>query len=197
MPFAAIDFELANGKPTSVCALGVAVFTANRMVKQYKWLIRPPHGSGEFLAGSVRVHGITEDMVADKPEFYEIWEKLAPILKGKTLVAHNAPFDTGVLRKNCDHFGIALDAHNYVCSCQVARKLFPELTNHKLSTVADYLGIRLNHHDPVSDAAAAGYILLAAMKMLGVRSPEAAAKALDVKIGKMEALSGESYFAES
>ena len=37
--------------------------------------------------------------------------------------------------------------------------------------------------------------LLAAMKMLGVRSPEAAAKALDVKIGKMEALSGESYFA--
>ena len=193
MPFAAIDFELANGKPTSICALGVAVFTANRLVKRYKWLIRPPHGSGEFLAGSVRIHGITEEMVADAPEFYEIWEQLAPILKGKTLIAHNAPFDTGVLRKNCDHFGIALEAHNYVCTCQVARKLFPELRNHKLSTVADFLGIRLDHHDPVSDAVASGYIMLAAMQMLGARSPEAVAAKLGLKVGKLEELSGESF----
>lgn len=193
MPFAAIDFELANGKPTSVCALGVAVFTANRLVKRYKWLIRPPHGSGEFLAGSVRVHGITEDMVADAPEFYEIWETLAPILKGKTLIAHNAPFDTGVLRKNCDYFGIALEEHNYVCSCQIAKKLFPELYNHKLSTVANYLSIPLNHHEPASDAVASGYIMLAAMKALKVRTPEAAAAKLGVKIGKLEALEGEAF----
>jgi len=193
MPFAAIDFELANGKPTSICALGVAVFTANRLVKRYKWLIRPPHGSGEFLAGSVRIHGITEDMVADAPEFYEIWETLAPILKGKTLIAHNAPFDAGVLRKNCDHFGIALDAHPYVCTCQIARKLFPELYNHKLSTVADYLGIPLNHHEPASDAVASGYIMLAAMKAVGARTPESAAAKLGVKVGMLEALDGEAY----
>jgi len=197
MPFAAIDFELANAKPTGVCALGVAIFTANRLVKKYKWLIRPPHGSGEFLPYNTRIHGITEEMVWDAPEFYEIWQTLSPVLSGKTLVAHNAPFDTSVLRKNCDHFGLKMESHPYVCSCQVAKKLFPELINHKLSTVADYLGIPLDHHDPASDAVASGFIMLAAMKALNVRKPEAVANALGIKTGNLEALDGISYYSET
>ncbi len=190
MTFAAIDFELGNAKPESVCALGVAVFNDCRLLKKYKWLVKPPAECGEFNPFSVRIHHITPEMLVDAPPFYEVWEELAPILEGKTLVAHNAPFDTGVLRKNCAYYGISLPSHSYICTCQVAKKLLPDLYNHKLSTVADAMGIRLNHHEPASDAVASGYIMLLAMQALGVRTPEEAAKRLEVKIGTMEAVAG-------
>ncbi len=193
MPFASIDFELANSNATSICALGVAIFSHGKLVNKYRWLIRPPHGSGEFASYNTQIHGITPDMVYDAPLFCELWQELYPILRGMTLVAHNAPFDTGILRKNCAHFGLYLDGHDYVCSCQVSRKLLPDLVNHKLSTVSAALGIPLNHHDPVSDAVAAGEIILAGMKASGTKSPQALAKLLGVNVGHIEPLEGEMY----
>ncbi len=193
MPFASIDFELANANPTSICALGVATFSNTKLINKYRWLIRPPHGSGEFAPYNTQIHGITPDMVYDAPLFCELWQELYPIIRGMTLVAHNAPFDTAILRKNCSHFGLYLDGHDTLCSCQVSRKLLPELFNHKLCTVSAALGVPLNHHDPVSDAVASGMIILEGMKVLGVSSPQALAKALDVKMGYIEPLEGEMY----
>ncbi|MGE5153352.1 MAG: DNA polymerase III subunit epsilon [Bdellovibrio bacteriovorus] len=51
----------------------------------------------EVDAGAVEVHGITNQMLADKPRFSEIAEDFLRYVGGCELIIHNADFDTGFL----------------------------------------------------------------------------------------------------
>lgn len=51
----------------------------------------------EIEAGAAAVHGITDEMLADKPEFAEIADELVAFLRDAELVIHNAAFDIGFL----------------------------------------------------------------------------------------------------
>lgn len=51
----------------------------------------------EIDPGAVEVHGITNEMLADKPRFSDITADLIRYLRGAELVIHNAPFDVGFL----------------------------------------------------------------------------------------------------
>ncbi|HLS36956.1 MAG TPA: 3'-5' exonuclease [Sphingobacterium bovisgrunnientis] len=42
---------------------------------------------------ATRIHGITNEMVKDSPTWLEVWEKLYPIIKNKTLLIYNDKFD--------------------------------------------------------------------------------------------------------
>lgn len=47
--------------------------------------------------GAVKVHGITEAFLKDKPQFDKIAEALFAFLRDAELIIHNAPFDIGFL----------------------------------------------------------------------------------------------------
>ncbi|NNG14468.1 MAG: DNA polymerase III subunit epsilon [Gammaproteobacteria bacterium] len=51
----------------------------------------------EIDPGAIEVHGITNEMLADKPRFAGIADDLLAYLKGAELIIHNAPFDVGFL----------------------------------------------------------------------------------------------------
>lgn len=51
----------------------------------------------EIDAGAIEVHGITNEMLADKPRFVEVADDLLAYLQGAELIIHNAPFDVGFL----------------------------------------------------------------------------------------------------
>jgi len=51
----------------------------------------------EIDAAAVEVHGITNEMLADKPRFADIADDLLAYLRGSELIIHNAPFDVGFL----------------------------------------------------------------------------------------------------
>ena len=48
-------------------------------------------------ASAIKVHGITDAFLVDKPRFAEIAEPLADYLRGAEVIIHNAPFDVGFL----------------------------------------------------------------------------------------------------
>ena len=52
----------------------------------------------------------------------------------------------------------------YGCSYVFSKKVWPSLFNHKLSTMADHLGISFKHHDALEDARAAALVTLAALE---------------------------------
>lgn len=54
----------------------------------------------EIDAGAIEVHGITNEMLADKPRFPSIVDELLDFIRGAELIIHNAPFDIGFL--NCE-----------------------------------------------------------------------------------------------
>lgn len=51
----------------------------------------------EIDAAAIEVHGITNEMLADKPRFADVAADLLGYLDGAELVIHNAPFDVGFL----------------------------------------------------------------------------------------------------
>jgi DNA polymerase-3 subunit epsilon len=51
----------------------------------------------EIDAGAIEVHGITNEMLADKPKFADVADDLLAFLTGAELIIHNAPFDTGFI----------------------------------------------------------------------------------------------------
>ncbi len=60
----------------------------------------------EVDAGAMEVHGITNEMLADKPVFSQIRDEFMAFIQGAELVIHNAPFDVGFI----DHELRQLDA---------------------------------------------------------------------------------------
>jgi DNA polymerase-3 subunit epsilon len=163
MKFVALDFETANRSPLSACALGIAVFEEGDLIEAPYWLIKPPAGHGWFIEEWTQdIHGLTWFDVKDQPEFSQIAHKVLPHLTTADLVvAHNAPFDLSVLHALLDHNQLPSPTFPNQCTLQLARQTWPQLPNHKLSTLTTHLGIELNHHHAQSDAIAAGRVMLA------------------------------------
>jgi DNA polymerase-3 subunit epsilon len=169
MTFASLDFETANTSRASICAAGLAMFTDGQLTESLYWLVRPPKGHGWFREDFIECHGLTHLDVLDAPEFPAIApELLARLASVDFVVAHNAEFDISHLRETLNHFGLACPPFNYLCTCQLARRIWPELPNHKLSTLAAHIGHEFKHHHAKDDAEAAGQVMLAMMKQAGI-----------------------------
>ncbi len=172
MNFISLDFETANQSRVSICAAGLAVFEDGELAESPYWLVRPPKGHGWFRDDFIECHGLTHLDVLDAPEFPAIApEFLARLTRADLVIAHNAKFDIGHLRATLNYFGLACPAFDYLCTCNLARRVWPELPNHRLSTLAAHIGHQFNHHQAQADAEAAGRVLLAIMKHLNAKAP--------------------------
>jgi DNA polymerase-3 subunit epsilon len=61
----------------------------------------------EIDAGAREVHGITNEMLADKPRFADIGDALLEFLEGAELVIHNAAFDVAFIEQELALLGRA------------------------------------------------------------------------------------------
>ena len=109
---------------------------------------------------NTRITGISEETVWDAPTFPELWPEIEPLMSGGLLVAHNAVFDMGVLKKCLQHYEIDWKPYvRYICTVQMGRRILPGIS-HKLDVLCDYYGIELDHHQAASDSRACAKILL-------------------------------------
>ena len=100
MDFTAIDFETATGARDSACSVAVVAVQSDKLVRSYYTRIRPPFN--KYNPFNISIHGIHEEDTENERDFAGIWESLAKELEGRIVLAHNAPFDMGVLRA-CIH----------------------------------------------------------------------------------------------
>jgi DNA polymerase-3 subunit epsilon len=56
---------------------------------------------------AVKVHGLTDEFLADKPLFAEVADDLLAFLAGADIVIHNAGFDIGFLNAELKRLGVA------------------------------------------------------------------------------------------
>ncbi len=167
MDFMAMDFETANYKRYSACSLALVMVRNSQIVDEYYTLIQP---ETDFFWKNIQIHGIHPQDVIDAPKFPEIWQSIQKYYgRDHLVVAHNANFDNSVLSSCLDYYG--LDPIHYLSLCTVksSRKFYPEIANHRLNTVCDYLQIPLNHHhDALEDSRACANILLQEEKYFGI-----------------------------
>jgi len=151
MNFIAIDFETAIYSPESACSVGLVKFTGGIETDTYYSLIRPPrlYIRPDFTA----IHGLTVEDVKDAPLFQELWDSdIRPFIGDFTLVAHNAPFDMGVLRAVLDWYELPIPELPYFCSCSLARNTWRGLASYSLQNLANNFGIVYKAHNALDDA---------------------------------------------
>ena len=85
---------------------------------------------------------ITDDMVKDAPKIEEVLPKVMEFFGDSVLVAHNADFDTGFLRYNCQQLGYKFE-NTYLDTLALAKNLFPNYKKYKLGVIAENLGIEV------------------------------------------------------
>ena len=154
--FVAIDFETANTNRNSACQIGICQVQNGTIIGQRSWLIKPPSKIFTFSD----LHGITYSMVKNQLTFIELWPVIKPYLEHQIVAAHNVKFDMSVLSAVLDYYQLPAMEFRVVDSLDAARKSWPNLQNHRLSTVAEFLSIDLNHHEALSDARACAEIIL-------------------------------------
>jgi DNA polymerase-3 subunit epsilon len=89
------------------------------------WYLNPERSSHP---DALRVHGLTDEFLADKPKFADIVQELLDYVAEAELVIHNASFDLGFLDAELarlDHPPLASRCAGVVDSLQMARELFP------------------------------------------------------------------------
>ncbi|WP_375453983.1 3'-5' exonuclease [uncultured Methylobacterium sp.] len=184
MTVIALDFETANERRDSACAVGLAWIADGRVVRRASRLIRPPEL--RFAPGNIRVHGILPADVRDRPMFADVMAEFLPDLAGGLILAHNAAFDIGVLRASLAACGRPVPPLSYLCTLQIARKVFPDPAGCGLGKVAGRLGIRFEHHDAGEDAYACAEIALAAVGQTGARDVPDLSRVLALPVTRVD-----------
>jgi DNA polymerase-3 subunit epsilon len=188
LDFTAIDFETANSSNASACAVGLTRVRDGRVVATAGWLIQPPFPHDVFFELNTRIHGLRAEDVVGARTWSEQLGDIADFAGDDVMVAHNAGFDMMVLRRACEATGDECPPFRYVCSLQVARKVY-ELDSYRLPLVAAEAGFtEFPHHDPIADALACAHIMIDAARRVGALDIEGLAELSTVRVSKIPAV---------
>lgn len=153
LTFTAIDFETATPDRSSICQVGMVRVVDGEIFQKFVQLIRPPDNKYHYC--NIRVHGITPKMTEYEPSFNEVWPVISGYFENQLVVAHNASFDTGVLRNTLSYYGLPHPQFRTECTYRLSRM--------NLKKMCQTLGIDLqNHHNALCDALACAqaYLIL-------------------------------------
>lgn len=114
-----------------------------------------------------KLTGITDEMVKDAPTIDEILPEFIKFFGDTVLVAHNASFDVGFIRKKAENLKLPDIENTVMDTVELAKSLLPQLKRYKLNLVAEHLKVELKgHHRAVNDAEATAKILMKFLHML-------------------------------
>jgi DNA polymerase-3 subunit epsilon len=117
-------------------------------------------------AGAFAVHGISDDMLRDKPPFAQLAQAFLDFVRGSTLIIHNASFDVGFINAELERLQLGVLADHVagvVDSLLMARERFPGKRNN-LDALCDRLGVNNSHrqwHGALLDAQILAEVYLA------------------------------------
>jgi DNA polymerase-3 subunit epsilon len=175
--FVVVDLETTGGSPNSsaITEIGAVKVRGGEMLGEFQTLVNPRTEIPPFIAV---LTGITDAMVADAPPIGAVLPAFLEWSRGAVLVAHNAPFDLGFLRSNCQSLGLSWPTYESLDTARLARRVLTrdEAPDCKLSSLARiFRASTTPSHRALADARATTDVLhglLERVGNLGVRSLE-------------------------
>ncbi|KAA1429619.1 exonuclease domain-containing protein [Mycolicibacter arupensis] len=165
MPFAVIDFEttgLVPERTDRVVEVGIVLADdAWRIEDEWTTLVNPRRD-----LGPVHIHGINACDLLDAPEFADISGHILDLLRGRTVVAHNASFDMRFLHAELLRADYAIpDRPAALCSMKWAGRA---IGTAKLAHCCEAFDIPLaDAHAALCDARATAQLMPHLMTMCG------------------------------
>ena len=152
--FVVFDIETTglNSHTNEIIEIGAVKIKAGRIVDRYSQLINPGRSIPYHIT---EITSITDEQVANEPKIDEVIGKFVDFIGDAVLVAHNAPFDMGFIKRDIKKY-LNIDLQSSVIdTLQMARDLFPDLKKYGLGDLNKTLGLALEkHHRAVDDSQA-------------------------------------------
>ena len=152
LEYVAVDVE-TNGRGGEACEvteIGAVLVGGGELHDRFESLVNVQL---PLSRGIQRFTGITQAMVDSAPLPEEVLPRVAKLLEGRVMIAHNASFDHRVLRQAFDRAGLKWPRPPVVCTINMARKLSPLTRERKLALLAGALGIDVHTtHRALPDA---------------------------------------------
>ena len=124
-----------------IIELGCVELYARKLTgKNLHFYFNPERDSHE---DALRVHGISNEFLRDKPKFSELAEDILNYLADAELIIHNAAFDIGFLNKELERVGkkpLKAYVSNVIDTLAMAKEMFPGKRN-SLDSLCDRLEV--------------------------------------------------------
>ncbi len=151
--YAIIDIETTGGSPANDKITEIAIVTHNgtKVTNEFSTLINPEKSIPYYIT---KLTGISNEMVADAPYFYEVAKDIIQLTEGHIFVAHNVNFDYNFIRTEFKNLGYDFKL-NKLCTVRLSRKLIPGHASYSLGNLCGDFGIQIKgRHRALGDAAA-------------------------------------------
>jgi len=156
--YAIVDIETTGGSHQNdkITEIAIYIHDGNQIVDEFCSLVNPERSIPYFITS---LTGITNEMVANAPKFYEIAKKIVELTENKVFVAHNAGFDYNFIRNEFKNLGYDFKRQQ-LCTVKLSRKIIPGLKSYSLGKICDDLNIMINDRHRASGDAFATVRLL-------------------------------------
>lgn len=123
-----------------ITEVGIIKIKNGEVIDTFECFVNPEKPIPERV---VEVTHITDDMVKDAETIDKVMPKILEFMKGSVLVAHNADFDIGFMKYNCEQLGLPFE-FTHIDTLRLAKAVFPTFSRYKLGFIAEKLGIKVD-----------------------------------------------------
>lgn len=151
--YAIVDIETTGSYASAngITEVAIYVFDGEKVIKKFESLINPRQPIPRYIQSFT---GITDEMVANAPEFEDVAEDIFSLLDENIFIAHNVNFDYSFLKSHLLRAGLDLKAKK-LCTVRLSRKIFPGFPSYSLGNLCRSLEIDItNRHRAGGDAEA-------------------------------------------
>jgi DNA polymerase-3 subunit epsilon len=148
-----IDIETTGGmaKRDRITEIAIVVTDGVNIIEQYQSLVNPERSIPPEIT---RITGITNEMVASAPRFYEIAKDIILLTQDRIFIAHNVMFDYSFIREEFASLGYTF-TRPMLCTVRLSRKVFPGLKSYSLGNLIRHFNIQVNdRHRAMEDTLA-------------------------------------------
>ncbi len=122
-----------------ITEVGIIKIKGGEIIDTFECFVNPEKPIPEEV---VNVTHITDEMVKDAETIDKVMPKILEFMGDSVLVAHNADFDIGFMKYNCEQLGIPFE-YTYVDTLRLARAMFPDFSRYRLGFIAEKLNIEV------------------------------------------------------
>lgn len=128
--YVVVDVEGNGQQPPDLVELAAVPIVGGVIGEPVSWLVKPETPIKHF---ATRIHGLTNQDVADCPPFEAVKVDVLMVLSHPALVAHNAHVDVGVLQRKLTGW----EPSEVFDTLKLARRLVPGQDSYRLGSLVE------------------------------------------------------------
>lgn len=169
LTYVVVDVEGNGQQPPDLVELAAVRITGGVIEEPMSWLVKPELPIKYF---ATRIHGLTNNDVADAPVFEAVKDEMLAALNADALVAHNAHIDVNVISRKLGDW----KTPEVFDTLKLARRLLPDVGSYKLGSLveefklADGLPDGLTPHRATYDALVAARLFVRLTRLPDTRT---------------------------